>query len=73
MTKIDYLNLASDLRRSAYFVATGEDDELIARLMSEIKRNKRLFSELDIDLRLKGKLLAEELLMASAKILQAIS
>ncbi len=43
MTKKDYLNLASDLRRSAYFIATGKDDELTARLMSEIKKIKNYF------------------------------
>lgn len=73
MTKIDYLNLASDLRRTAYYIATGGDDKLVEKLIAEIKKNKKVFSKLDVDLSLERKLLAEELLLASQKIIQSVS
>ena len=72
MTKKDYLNMASDLRRSAYYVATGDNDKLVKKIMAEIQNNKKLFSELGIDLSLKRNLLAEELLSASQKIMRLV-
>ena len=69
MTKKDYLNLASDLRRAAYFAATEADNRLLDRLLDEIGKNKEVKRNLKINFSLKNKLLAEELLMASRQVM----
>ena len=68
MTKTDYLNMASDLRRAAYWTATGTNSKLVTTLLMQTKRVPRLNKYLHIDFNLKGKHLAEELLMASRKL-----
>lgn len=71
MTKTDQLNLASDLRRTAYFIATDSNSKLSHKLLGEIKKRTEVKAKINIDFNLSKKLLAEELLMAS-KILQRI-
>lgn len=71
MSKNNYLNIASDFRRAAYFVATGEDDGLVNVLIDELKGKKEITKKLNVDFSLKRNLLAEDLLMASRRIMQS--
>lgn len=70
MTRIDQLNIASDLRRAAYFVATDSNRELTSVILDGIAKEQFILQKTKLDLSLKGRYLAEELLMAS-KILQS--
>lgn len=68
MTKLDYLNTASDLRRAAYWTATGSNKKLVSVLLKKFEKNPELKRFLRIDLNLEHRLLAEELLMASHRL-----
>ena len=70
MTKTDQLNMASDLRRAAYFVATNSNIKLTSLILDNIRKEKDIIQKINIDFSLKDEYLAEELLMAS-KILQS--
>ena len=65
MTKTDYLNAASDLRRIAYWTATGTNKELSLNLLKNIQQIPEFEKNLKLDFNLANNLLAEEILMAS--------
>lgn len=71
MTKLDYLNAASDLRRIAYWTATGVNKKLAHVLLDNIQKEPGFRKFIQINTSLPDKLIAEELLMASRQ-LQAI-
>ncbi|EKD31560.1 MAG: hypothetical protein ACD_77C00305G0005 [uncultured bacterium] len=68
MTKLDYLNTASDLRRAAYWTAMGTNQKFVSVLLKNLEEKPELKRFLQIDLNLEHKLLAEELLMASHRL-----
>jgi hypothetical protein len=68
MTKTDFLNIASDLRRAAYWVATSKNKELVAKVLRETKTNSKLSKMLGINYKIHANRLAEELLIASQKL-----
>jgi hypothetical protein len=72
MTKIDYLNTASDLRRIAYWVATNQNKDLVIRLCQEAKRKVDIKEYLNIDFSQTDRYLAEDLLMASQTLQKLI-
>lgn len=71
MTKLDYLNTASDLRRAAYWTAMNTNKKFVSVLLKRIEEEPKLKKFLRIDLNLGHKLFAEELLMASRRIQMA--
>ena len=78
MTKTELLNVASDLRRIAYWTAIGEKEKiiLVTKLMTDINKKIKLSKYLDSHFdpqilsssKQNRKLCAEELLMASIKL-----
>jgi len=71
MTKLDYLNAASDLRRIAYWTATGVNKKLAHLLLGNIQKEPHFKKYIQINTSLSNNLVAEELLMASRQ-LQAV-
>ena len=78
MTKTDLLNIASDLKRIAYWTAIGEKEKiiLVTKLMTDINKKIKLGKYLDSHFdpqilsssKQNRKLYAEELLMAGIKL-----
>jgi len=68
MTKADYLGVASDLRRMAYWTAMGTNQKFVSVLLKKFEKKPELKKILQIDLNLEHRLLAEELLMASHRL-----